>query len=265
MISQRPLLAANWKLNPVTAEAAAELARGVLEGGERLSAGVDVVLCPPYCWLLGVAEILHGSRVELGAQNCYWEKSGAYTGEVSAAMLAGWCRWVIVGHSERRSHFGETDDMVARKLAAALDSDLKVIACVGEQADDFDSGRSAATVARQTDALLGVMQIHRLPQLVIAYEPVWAIGSGRSAEPEHAYSTMRVIRQRLRERFDRAATDVRLLYGGSVKAANVAAYVELPNCDGCLIGGASLDALEFSRLLAAVAEVYSGTGDRAAE
>jgi len=262
---QRPLLAANWKLNPVAAEAAASLARAVLKEGGRHCEQVDVVLCPPFCWLLGVAEILNGSRIELGAQNCYWQKSGAFTGEVSAAMLAGWCPWVILGHSERRSRFGETDAMVARKLAAALESDLRVIACVGENADDFDSGRSAEVVARQTDSLLDALGFHNLARLVIAYEPVWAIGTGRNAEPEHAYSTLRVIRGRLSERFDEAASEVRLLYGGSVKSANVARYVELPNCDGCLVGGASLDAAEFSRMLSAVAELNSRPAGEASD
>ena len=186
-----------------------------------------------------------------------WELSGAYTGEVSPAMLKGWCQWVIVGHSERRIHLGETDEMVARKAAAALGSELNVIMCVGELTEHYDAGTSDQVVAAQVKAGLASCSADDSARLVIAYEPVWAIGSGQSADPEHAYRTMRLIRKVVGELIGAgAAKKVRVLYGGSVNSSNVESYVELPLCDGCLVGGASLDAAEFAHIVKVTAEVY---------
>jgi triosephosphate isomerase len=256
---QRALLAANWKMNPLTAPEAAELVRQVAPAAAQ-HPQVDVVLFPPFTWLLGVAELLDETRVGLGAQDCYWEKSGAYTGEISPQMLAGWCDWVIVGHSERRAHFSETDQDVARKLGAALAAGLRVIVCVGELDEHYQEGRTQEIVRQQLLGSLAEAAADDSERLVVAYEPVWAIGSGKNADPEHAYKTMRLIRTQVAEVLGAgAARRVRVLYGGSVNADNIESYVELPMCDGCLVGSASLKGEEFSRMIATTAEVY-GSG-----
>src|SRR5438876_11458861 len=256
-VAQLPLLAANWKMNPIDGGAALDLVKGILPVASEHSDRVEVALFPPFPWLLGVAEVLDQTGIELGAQDCFWEMSGAYTGEVSPAMLKGMCQWVIVGHSERRLYLGETDDMVAKKTSAALSSELGVIMCVGELADHYDAGTSDEVVSAQVKAGLARCSADDSARLVIAYEPVWAIGSGRNADPEHAYKTMRLIRKIVGEMIGAgAARKVRILYGGSVKADNVQSYVELPLCDGVLVGGASLDAEEFAHIVKTTAEVY---------
>jgi triosephosphate isomerase len=262
---RKPLLAGNWKMNPARAAEAAELARGVVDGARATTGTVDVLVMPPFPWLTGVAEILRQSGVALGAQNCFWEPAGAYTGEVSAAMLSGWCDWVMVGHSERRQHFGETDEWVSRKARAALSEDLNVMVCVGEVDDQFEAGKTDLVVSGQLRAAIDYLPQGDSGRLAVAYEPVWAIGTGKNADPEHAYRTMRVIRTVLDESFGgEAAERVRVLYGGSVNAGNIGSYVELPLCDGCLVGGASLKAHEFTRMVETVAGVYGGAaGDTA--
>lgn len=253
---QKALLAANWKMNPVSAAEAADLVRGVLPAAEQHSI-VEVVLCPPFPWLLGVVELLQQTPVALGAQDCFWERAGPYTGEVSAAMLASLCRWVIVGHSERRQHFGETDKMVARKAAAALECGLEVIVCVGESEAEYDAGRTEQVVTDQIRASLARCSADDSDRLVVAYEPIWAIGTGKNADPEHAYRTMRMVRTVVGDVIgEGAARKLRVLYGGSVNADNIESYVELPHCDGALVGGASLKADEFSRVIRVTAEVY---------
>ena len=255
--TEKALLAANWKMNPVDGGEAVDLVRGVMPAITAATESVEVALFPPFPWLLGVAEVLEGSSIELGAQDCFWEISGAYTGEVSPAMLKGWCQWVIVGHSERRVILGETDDMVARKAAAVLTNGLSVIVCVGELEDHYDAGRSDEIVTAQVKASLANCSADDSSRLVIAYEPVWAIGSGKNADPEHAYKTMRLIRRVVSELIGAgAARKVRVLYGGSVNAANVESYVELPLCDGCLVGGASLKAEEFAKIVKVTSQVY---------
>jgi triosephosphate isomerase len=253
---RRPLLAGNWKMNPINRQVAVDLARAVAPAAAEHAERVDVAVFPPFCWLVPVAAALDGTVVGLGAQDCYWERSGAYTGEVSAAMLAGWCGWVIVGHSERRGHFGETDEQVARKAAAALEAGLRVIVCVGEREDELDAGQTEHVCRTQLAAALAPLHAADAGRLVIAYEPVWAIGTGRNADPTHAGATMRVVRRELDGAFGpEAAAAVRVLYGGSVNAANVASYAELESCDGCLVGGASLKVQEFSTMIGAVASV----------
>src|SRR5438309_4914160 len=253
-----PLLAANWKMNPTNEDDALDLVRGVLGVARGHADRVEVVIIPPFPWLLGVSEVLDQSGVKLGAQDCCWEMSGPCTGEVSPAMLKDLCQWVIVGHSERRLYLGETDEMVAKKTAAALSSELGVIMCVGELADHYDAGTSDEVVSAQVKAGLARCSADDSARLVIAYEPVWAIGSGRNADPEHAYKTMRLIRRIVGEMIGAgAARKVRILYGGSVKASNVQQYVELPLCDGVLVGGASLDAEEFAAIVKVTAEVYA--------
>jgi triosephosphate isomerase len=252
-----PLVAANWKMNPNDAGDALDLVRGVLSVARGHVGRVEVAIFPPFPWLMGVAEVIAESGVKLGAQDCFWELSGAYTGEVSPAMLKGWCEWVIIGHSERRIYLGETDEMVCKKTAAALGSELSVIMCVGELADHYDAGTSDAVVSAQVKAGLANCSADDSARLVIAYEPVWAIGSGKSADPEHAYKTMRLIRLVVGEMIGAgAARKVRILYGGSVNSTNVESYVELPLCDGVLVGGASLNAEEFAQIVKVTAEVY---------
>ena len=256
-VDQKALLAANWKMNPIDGGQALDLVKGLLPVVTAHLERVEVALFPPFPWLLGVAEVLDKTGLKLGAQDCFWETSGAYTGEVSPAMLRGWCQWVIIGHSERRAYLGETDDMVARKVAAALANDLSVIMCTGELDEHYEAGRGDEVVTAQVKAGLALCSADDSASLVIAYEPVWAIGSGKSADPEHAYKTMRLIRRIVGEVIGAgAARKVRVLYGGSVTAGNVQSYVELPLCDGCLVGGASLKADEFAQIVKITAEVY---------
>jgi len=258
--ARRPLLAGNWKMNPLAAADAVELARGVSRAAREHASQVEVALFPPFPWLLPVRGALEDTGVEVGAQDCFWERAGAFTGEVSPAMLAGWCGWVIVGHSERRTVFGETDEQVGLKAAAAMGAGLRVIVCVGEREDQFVAGQTEEVVSRQLDIALQRLSASGADRLVVAYEPVWAIGTGRNAEPALADRTMRVVRRRLERAFGTSADAVRVLYGGSVNAANVTAYVELEACDGSLVGGASMKADEFSRMIAAVA---AASGSRA--
>jgi len=257
-VAQLPLLAANWKMNPIDGGAALDLVKGILPVASEHSDRVEVALFPPFPWLLGVAEVLDQTGIELGAQDCFWEMSGAYTGEVSPAMLKGWCQWVLVGHSERRAYLGETDEMVARKAAAVLSSDLSVIMCVGELDEHYVAGKGDEVVSAQVRSGLSSCSADDSSRLVIAYEPIWAIGTGKSADPEHAYKTMRLIRRVVGETIGAgAARKVRVLYGGSVNSGNVESYVELPLCDGCLVGGASLKAEEFSEIVKVTAAVYA--------
>ncbi len=261
----RPLLAANWKMNPVRASDAADLGRGVVDAARNAAQTVDVVILPPFPWLLVVGELVGGTGVGLGAQDCFWEQAGAYTGEVSAAMLSSWCGWVLAGHSERRNQFGETDEWVSLKVRAALSAGLQVILCVGELDEEFEAGQTEAVVSRQLRAATQDLSLSEASRLVIAYEPVWAIGTGKNADPEHARRTLKVIREVLQDSFSlEVASRLRILYGGSVNATNVASYVALPLCDGCLVGGASLKSQEFASLIQVVAEVYGalpGAGD----
>ncbi len=209
--------------------------------------GAQVVICPPFVYLADCAALLKGSAIALGAQNLYHAPAGAYTGEISAAMLVDFqCRYVIVGHSERRALFGEGDDAVAYKVIAAVKAGLTPILCVGEQLDERETGRTEAVVARQLDAVLhSVGGMAALGHAVIAYEPVWAIGTGMTATPQQAQEVHAFIRQRIAEHNADLADKIQLLYGGSVKAANAVELFSMPDIDGGLIGGASLQASEF--------------------
>jgi triosephosphate isomerase len=231
-----------------------DLARAVSKTARACAERVGVALFPPFPWLPSVARVLDATGIDIGAQDCYWERTGAYTGEVSAAMLASMCEWVIVGHSERRQHFCETDETVNRKAVAALAAGIKVVLCVGESAEQLDAGQTEPVVEGQLRAALQGLDRQLIPErLVVAYEPVWAIGTGRNADPAHAGRTMGLARTVVTR--ESGADSVRVLYGGSVKADNVTSYVELADCDGCLVGGASLSAEEFSGMIEAVAEV----------
>jgi triosephosphate isomerase len=245
---RRPLIAANWKMNKTTREASAFVTDllGRIAGEDA----VDVVIAPPFTALAAVAQRLSGSEVSLAAQNVSAEPSGAFTGEISAPMLAEiGCSWGIVGHSERRHLFGEDDALVARKARALREQGMGTIVCVGETLDQREAGRTLAVLEAQLEGSLRDLHGDDAPQLVLAYEPVWAIGTGRTADPETAQEAHAYIRQHLDQRFGAQAGAIRLLYGGSVTPKNVYALMAQPDIDGALVGGASLDPEAFSHIV----------------
>lgn len=243
-MTRRPLFAANWKMYK-TIKDAREFARAFCPAAQQLAETTDIALCAPFIDLEALAAALHGSPVALGAQNCYWEPEGAFTGEVSAAMLASLrVQWCIVGHSERRRLFGETDETVARKVAALLAEGVRPIVCVGETLEENRAGKTRQRVADQVHLALGRLSEEQRASLVIAYEPIWAIGTGLSDDPESANATIGYIR-------DAAGGLERttVLYGGSMKAGNAEAFCRQPNIDGGLVGSASLDPVGFLELI----------------
>jgi triosephosphate isomerase len=250
MPERTPYIAANWKMHKTIAEAA-EFVDALLP---RIAATqCDVVICPSFLALGEVVERRRGTAVRVAAQNMHGEESGAFTGEVSALMLAELdVEAVVLGHSERRQFFGETDEALARKVPAALAADLEPILCVGESEAARDGGESEEVLERQLQADLANVESGELQRVVIAYEPIWAIGTGRTATPEQAQEACAFIRDVLRVR-GAAADSVRILYGGSVKAANAAELMSLPDVDGALVGGASLDPVEFAAIVEAAA------------
>ncbi len=234
-----PIIAGNWKMNygPTEAE---EFAAGILPGLHELH-GVERVLCPPFVSLTAVAGAIAGSEVKLGAQNMYYEPKGAYTGEISPTMLQGLCEYVILGHSERRGYFGETDELVNKKVQAALRYDLKPIVCVGERLEEREAGETEQVIRAQVPGSLGGLPAERVAEIVVAYEPIWAIGTGRAATAQDAVVVVQLIRALLADLYGaEAAEAVRVQYGGSVTAANVAEFLSQPDIDGALVGGASL-------------------------
>ncbi|HXV76329.1 MAG TPA: triose-phosphate isomerase [Candidatus Polarisedimenticolaceae bacterium] len=247
-MNRRPIVAANWKMNGALAEARA-LARGVLERLAGFTAA-DVVLCPPFTALAEVARVIAGSPVALGAQHLHWERRGAFTGEVSAEMLRDvGCRFVLVGHSERRSLFGEADATVRRRTEAALETELTPIVCVGEALAEREAGQTDTVLGTQLDRGLGGLG-DALAGVVIAYEPVWAIGTGRNATAAQAQSAHSFIRARLGSICgETLAAGIRILYGGSLKPDNAAELCSQPDVDGGLVGGASLDAGSFVEIV----------------
>jgi triosephosphate isomerase len=249
---RRPLVAGNWKLNGNRAGNAVLL--------RALCAGVagprqyDVMVCPPFVYLPDSAQALAGSGILLGAQDASGETSGAFTGEVAAAMLRDvGCSSAIVGHSERRTHFGDTDARVVRKFTAVAAAGLAPILCVGETLADRQAGRTEAVVRRQLAAVLEATTAEQFATAIVAYEPVWAIGTGQTATPDQAQEVHALIRSIVASRDARMAAALRILYGGSVKGANAAALFAMPDIDGGLVGGASLDAEDFLRICAAAA------------
>jgi triosephosphate isomerase len=238
------LVAGNWKMNGTLASNQ-ELLQAIIPPLKALS-GAQYAVCPPYPYLAQAQQSLRGSNIELGAQDVCQFDSGAYTGSVSAAMLADvGCRYVIVGHSERRNVFGESDAVVAGKFAAALKRRLTPIFCVGETLAERESGITEAVVARQLDAVLECCGVAAVGQCVVAYEPVWAIGTGKTATPQQAQAVHAYVRARLAAADGALAERLPILYGGSVKASNAAELFAMPDVDGGLIGGASLAADEF--------------------
>lgn len=252
-----PLVAGNWKMYKTVAEARLLVSEMV----PRLQAiqGVEKVICPPFTAILAVAALLEGSNIRLGAQNMHWEPAGAFTGEISPVMLVEYCQYVILGHSERRAHFGETDEIVNKKIHAAIAHGLTPIFCIGETLEENEAGRTYEAVNQQLREGLAGLEIEAAADgkanLVLAYEPVWAIGSGRAATGQDANRVVaQVIRPALADMFgSEVAQSVRVLYGGSVKADNAAEFFSQEEIDGALVGGASLKASEFINITLAAA------------
>jgi triosephosphate isomerase len=250
MPDRTPYIAANWKMNKTVAEAA-QFVDTLLP---RIAATqCDVVICPPFTALTAVVERRYGTAVKVAAQNMHEEDRGAFTGEVSAPMLVELdVEAVVLGHSERRQYFGETDEALARKVPAALAAELEPILCVGESEQARDSGETEAVLERQLETDLAAVSSDDLDRVVIAYEPVWAIGTGRTATAEQAQQACAFIRDVLRVR-GAAAERIRILYGGSVKPGNAAELMSQPDVDGALVGGAALDPEDFAAIVEAAA------------
>jgi triosephosphate isomerase len=249
-------VAGNWKMN-TTLDEARQLAESLAQSLRAIH-DAEAVLCPPFISLAAVRNAIAGTPLMLGAQNCYVEPKGAFTGEISPVMLSDLgCRYVILGHSERRQHFGESDELVARKVRAALDHNLTPILCVGENLQQNEAGETQTFVGGQVRAAVDGAQLregHELAKLVIAYEPIWAIGTGRAASAEDANRTIGFIRRTIDEiAGQRAAAAVRIQYGGSVTPANAAELFAQPEIDGALVGGASLKATDFVAICEAAA------------
>ncbi len=251
---RRPLIAGNWKMH-FTVPEGLEHALRLRHDLEPFAKLVDLVILPPALMLWEIANALRGCPIEVGAQNASWEDHGPFTGEISPRMLAGWCQYLLIGHSERRQLFNETDEQLNRKLQAAFRNNLKVILALGETLEEHDLGRTEEVITRQLSAALYGIDVRHATDLTIAYEPVWAIGIGRAATPEYADETMAMIRTLLGGTFGRLASEMRILYGGSVTAANARSLMEQPEIDGALVGGASLKAADFTGIVQATAEV----------
>jgi len=247
-----PFVAGNWKMNTTVSEAE-KIVIEMLEKLDRIEE-VEKVLCPPFVSLVSINMMLLDSSVKLGAQNMYFEAKGAYTGEISPLMLRELCEFVILGHSERRWYFGETDEIVNKKIKAALSNNLKPILCVGERLEENEAGKTEEVINRQVTEALN--DIKPVSNLVIAYEPVWAIGTGKAASGEQAVATIRFIRAVVAKIWDKSiARDVRILYGGSVTSTNIAEFISYPEIDGALVGGASLKADEFVSIVEQTAKI----------
>jgi triosephosphate isomerase len=256
-----PLVAANFKMHMTATEVAAycEDLRRKVAG----VAGVEIAIAPPFTALDRAAAALRGSEIRLAAQNVNAEPRGAFTGEISAAMLAdAGCRYAIVGHSERRALYGETDAGVAAKAVALLAAGLRPILCVGESLEEREAGRTVEVVEAQLAGSLAAVAADRIDDVVIAYEPVWAIGTGRTATPALAQDVHAAIRARLARSFGAGAEAVRIQYGGSVKPENAGALVAQPDIDGALVGGASLDPTGFAVIVRAAAQARRGRSPR---
>lgn len=250
---RRPIIAGNWKMHKSIAQAVA-LTQGIRAATQSIS-GADIVLCPPFTAIAAVADIVNDCPIQVGAQNMHWEDQGAFTGEVSPMMLSGWCQCVILGHSERRQFFGETDEGVNKKVKAALNHNLIPIVCVGENLDQNEMGQTEAFVGGQVKAAFAGLTANQAAQVVVAYEPIWAIGAGKAAEPDAVNAIIgRIIRGALAELYDETTSQaVRVQYGGSVKPDNVDDFMAQSNIDGALVGGASLAVDSFVALVKSAA------------
>lgn len=249
MADRRPLIAGNWKLHKTNAEAVEMVCRlsDLITG----KASAEVMVAPPFTALAQVAEAIQNTPISLGAQNIFWEDQGAYTGEISGTMLtSAGCRYVIIGHSERRQYFGETDETVNKRLQAAIRSGLFPVLCVGETQNEREAEKTFSVLDKQVgDGLKGFVE-DDLKDLVLAYEPVWAIGTGKTASTEQAQEVHGFLRDLIQKKLGKdTAQSIRILYGGSVKPGNAAELMGMPDIDGALVGGASLDAEIFSRIV----------------
>lgn len=253
---RRPLVAGNWKMHRTVPEGLA-LLNDLLPRLAPFAAQVDVAILPPAVTLWPAAPLLAGTGIGLGAQNACWEDEGPFTGEISPRMLAGWCQYLLIGHSERRQIFMEPDKQINLKLHAAARHTLKPILAVGETLAEHDAGQTEAIIATQVNAGLHGRHERWAETLSVAYEPVWAIGTGRAATPDYANGVMAGIRRLLHDHFGDAADRIRILYGGSVTAKNARDLMEQPEIDGALVGGASLKADEFAQIVAAAAATAS--------
>jgi triosephosphate isomerase (TIM) len=242
-------MAGNWKMYKTPAETSAFFEKFRPLAGHATHC--EVVICPPSTNLAAAVKAAEGSSIRIGAQNLHWAKEGAFTGEISAAMIhASGCTHAIVGHSERRQYFGETDETVLKRTVAALEAGLTPIVCVGERLEQRESGQTEALLVEQFQGGIAGLTPDQFARIVIAYEPVWAIGTGKTATPEIAADAHRIIRMQVRGKFGAdAANAVRLLYGGSVKPDNVRSLMAQPEIDGVLVGGASLDPISFSTIV----------------
>ena len=247
-----PVIAGNWKMNTSVSEAI-ELVNEMLRGLDEI-VGVDKVICPPFISLAAVYGLIKRSSLRLGAQNLFYEEKGAFTGEISSAMIAELCQFVIIGHSERRQYFGDTGEIVNKKITAALKVGLTPILCVGEKLEENDAGKTESVVTAQLKSSLS--GIDYLDGLLIAYEPIWAIGTGRAATGGQANATISLIRRHISRLYnDKIATDMRILYGGSVTADNATEFMRQTDIDGALVGGASLKASEFVSIVKQTSEL----------
>lgn len=244
-----PFIAGNWKMNKTVEEALALIRE--LKGSLKEVQDVEVAIAPPFTALYAASQELKGSSIHLASQNLFWEEKGAFTGEISPVMLQEvGCRYVIIGHSERRQFFGETDETVNRRIRAALNHDLRVIFCVGETLQEREKGINFLVVERQIEGGLKDFGEQALQHLVIAYEPVWAIGTGKTATPQQAEEVHRFIRQKIRVLYSpKIAEELRIQYGGSVTPDNIKGLMAQENIDGALVGGASLNRDSFSRIV----------------
>jgi triosephosphate isomerase len=249
---RQPIMAGNWKMHHTHLEAIQVVQKLSYQLDERDYNECEVVVCPAFTALRSVQTVLEADRIPigLGAQDVHWKDQGACTGEVSPPMLAKLnVSYVIVGHSERRQLFGETDETVNLKLKAVLAHAMSPIVCVGETLEEREEGRTDARVSSQTQAAFAKVKREDALRCVVAYEPIWAIGTGKNATPEDANATIAVIRQTLRELYKGDADEIRIQYGGSVKPGNIAELMAMPEIDGALVGGASLDPVDFSRVI----------------
>jgi len=247
-----PLIAGNWKMNTTVSEAV-ELVKEMLPELDRID-NVDKVICPPFVSLAAIKELLKGSTIKLGAQNLYFEEKGAYTGEISPLMLAELCEFVIIGHSERRQYFNETIEIVDKKVQAALKVGLTPILCIGETLEENEAGKTEEILTRQLSSPSA--RLYYLGGSILAYEPIWAIGTGRAASGGQANDTIGFIRQHIAQQHGQGiAQEVRILYGGSVTANNIAEFINQPEIDGALVGGASLKASEFLSIVRQTSEI----------
>jgi triosephosphate isomerase (TIM) len=246
---RKPVMAGNWKMYKTAAETTAFFQKFVPM--VAAAAHAEIVICAPFVNLPAAVDGARSSAIEIGAQDVFWLTEGAYTGEVSAPMLTGvGCRWVIVGHSERRQYFGETNETVLRKTIAALDAGLKPIVCLGEGLEEREAGATEELCGAQFDGGIAGLTPEQFGRIVVAYEPIWAIGTGKTATPEIAADVHRFVRGRIRSKYGAdAAAKCRILYGGSVKPDNVKGLMAQPEIDGALVGGASLDPASFASIV----------------